>query len=703
MLNKVTKTNKLQRDHYVVASNKMYQVGNQDGTFTDLGFHVEGEMSGIFAQPIKVSKGYTLSLNNEVQKASSYSLDKGESSFTYETKAGQFVKTVNALDHQKVLCINLNNATKEAQNVSFSIDLKLKGCWTADECGFKAGSTTLVNQTQSGVAVKHEVETAFAGVYADAKTNITVVSLQDGQCVTFEWTLEAAQATNLYVISNNESIEALQAVAADVLINGQGYVNEQKVRRDGLLNLTEIQTSETSFDEAFEGLKLNYDMLVQNIDNIGEGYTAGYPDFQWFFGCDTTYGAHGTLAVGQHEMTKQTLRLLKDISWKVNGNGRVIHEVSPFGKIYGNGNLQETPHFITAVYEVYKWTGDKVFLEEMFEFCTMGMDWVETQIKPGSLCPKGPGIVEVHGIDGRVIDIAVLTADAYGQLAYLATEMGRPELVENYQAKQVALQQEIVEKFYCEDEKFFADIICTIDEVRGSRDTLVHSIKNTKTMTDVLATYFDQVLAKDYDKDALIPLVVKNWITVLPYAQDYVPQHMKEEGLKQMMTPAFYNDYGMKLACLCDDKLDPIHDIYTLNKSMSINTGYLAEVFIKNGLVDEGYELLMKLVRTMGDGMPLTISEILPDDGCFMQFWSGYGIHHVYLRYILGIDVDAPSKTITVKPNLPTTLTDVTVKNLKVGECTFQLTYKVVDGIVNVEVTKDREDYTVEIQTGVEN
>ncbi len=703
MLNKVTKTNKLQRDHYVVASNKMYQVGNQDGTFTDLGFHVEGEMSGIFAQPIKVSKGYTLSLNNEVQKASSYSLDKGESSFTYETKAGQFVKTVNALDHQKVLCINLNNATKEAQNVSFSIDLKLNGCWTADECGFKAGSTTLVNQTQSGVAVKHEVETAFAGVYADAKTNITVVSLQDGQCVTFEWTLEAAQATNLYVISNNESIEALQAVAADVLINGQGYINEQKVRRDGLLNLTEIQTSETSFDEAFEGLKLNYDMLVQNIDNIGEGYTAGYPDFQWFFGCDTTYGAHGTLAVGQHEMTKQTLRLLKDISWKVNGNGRVIHEVSPFGKIYGNGNLQETPHFITAVYEVYKWTGDKVFLEEMFEFCTMGMDWVETQIKPGSLCPKGPGIVEVHGIDGRVIDIAVLTADAYGQLAYLATEMGRPELVENYQAKQVALQQEIVEKFYCEDEKFFADIICTIDEVRGSRDTLVHSIKNTKTMTDVLATYFDQVLAKDYDKDTLIPLVVKNWITVLPYAQDYVPQYMKEEGLKQMMTPAFYNDYGMKLACLCDDKLDPIHDIYTLNKSMSINTGYLAEVFIKNGLVDEGYELLMKLVRTMGDGMPLTISEILPDDGCFMQFWSGYGIHHVYLRYILGIDVDAPSKTITVKPNLPTALIDVTVKNLKVGECTFQLTYKVVDGIVNVEVTKDREDYTVEIQTGVEN
>ena len=698
MLNKVEKQTRLARDHYVVASNKIYQIGNQDGTFTDLGFHVEGEMSGIFAQPLKISKGYTISVQGEIQQATTYGLYHGESSFRYESG---LLKTVNALDNKKVLALNFKNTANQPLTFTWTISLKLDGCWTAEECGFVSGATTLLTQTPTSVIVSHSEEQYVAGVYAEQTPKVNVVSNEEDVTVSFEFTLQPQATVNVYVMADQNEA-SLQTLASEVLAHSDTYVATQKSRRQQLLNQTELSSSESSFDEAFEGLKLNYDMLVQDIDQIGEGYTAGYPDFQWFFGCDTTYGVHGTLAVGQHEMTKQTLRLLKSISDKVNGNGRVIHEVSPFGKIYGLGNLQETPHFTTAVYETYKWTGDRAFLEDMFDFCVQGMKWVETQIEPGSICPKGPGIVEVHGIDGRVIDIAVLMADAYGQLAYLASEMGQVTLVSEYEAKQKAMQKEIVEKFYCEEEQFFADIICTIDEVRASRDTLVHSIKNTETMTRVLGDYFDKVLAKEYEPDALIPLVVKNWITVLPYATDYVPQEMKEAGLSQMLQPAFYNEYGMKLACLADDSHDPVHDIYTLNKSMSINTGYLAEVFIKNGRVDEGYELLMKLVRTMGAGMPLTISEILPDDGCFMQFWSGYGIHHVFLRYLLGIEVDAPSRRITVKPNLPTALRDVTVKDLRVGEATYTLVYRTVEEVTHVEVTCDRDDYTAEILSSSE-
>lgn len=698
MLDRITKTTQLKEDHYVVASNKMYMVGNQDGTFSDIGFHVEGEMSGIFAQPIKLSKGYKIFINNKLKTAGSYGFDNGESIFTYTTSKGKLTNKVNALDDLKVLNFALETESAEPQEVVFSVDFKLVGCWTAKECNFEEGKTLVVDKTEHFIGLKQEKGNYFASMALNGEGTIKVEEAGDSQQVKVTGLVSKDKPLLIYITSNNESYEALLGEAKYVLEKGPALVKEQRKRRGALLSRTQITTNDKAFDEAFQGLKLNYDMLVQNIDNIGEGYTAGYPDFQWFFGCDTTYGSHGTLAVGQHEMTKQTLRLLKEISWKVNGNGRVIHEISPFGMIYGKGNLQETPHFITAVYETYKWTGDKAFLDEMFDFCVQGMEWVETKIQPGSLCPKGNGIVEIEGINGRVLDIAILTIDAYRQLAYMAEAMGRNELIAGYDAKREALEKEVVEKFYCQDEKFFGDVVCTIDEVKASRDILVNSVKNTKTLTPHMAAYFDKVLAKTYEKDELIPLVLKNWICVLPYTEDFVPKHIKEEGLKQMLQPAFYNDYGMKLGCMCDDKNDPVHDIYTVNKSMSINTGYLAEVFARNGQVDKGYELLKKLVDCMHVGMPMAISEILPNDGCFMQFWSGYGIHHVFIRDLLGIKVDAPNKKIVIEPNLPKALNFVEIKNLQVGACHYDITYKVVDGKLSVDVVKDLDDYTVEIK-----
>ena len=53
---------------FVAAGDRVYMVGHQDGTFPDLGWHVEGEMGGIWNHPIKLMDGFTNSINfdNEV-------------------------------------------------------------------------------------------------------------------------------------------------------------------------------------------------------------------------------------------------------------------------------------------------------------------------------------------------------------------------------------------------------------------------------------------------------------------------------------------------------------------------------------------------------------------------------------------------------------------------------------------------------------
>lgn len=696
MIDKIIKTQNL-KDDYVVASNKIYIIGSQDGTFRKLGFHVEGEMGGIIAQPIKIADGYTLEIDGQILLSKQYTFDNGDSIFSYEGAFGTLERREIAIPNQKAVIIQLIPNFKQAKTLKVTVDFHIMGCWTAQESGHINDATVLAQENKQYVMVKSEKNANYAGVFSDTVFTTTHTPNADHLLSTLAFHNITNQAIELLIISNNIDKESLRNDAENLMSNKNRILEKKQQNLKEMFGLTQISTNDKVFDAAFEGLKINYDMLIQDIEGVGEGYTAGFPDYPWFFGCDTAYGINGTLSVGQHAMTLQTLRLLKQLSWDTNGNGRIIHEISPFGFVYGKGNLQETPHFITAVYEAYSWTGDKAFLEEMYDFCKQGMIWVESKAKGGMLCPKGAGIIEIEGIDGRLIDIAVLTYKAYESLEKMAKIFAQDVLAKEYHEKSLALANEIRDTFYSKEEQFFADIICTKEELEASKDILIHSIKNTATQHEALKIYFDKLLSKEYTKEELIPVVLKNWICILPYTENFLSKEMLQAGLEEMQKPNFYNEAGMKLGCLCDDKNDPVHDVYTVNKSMSINTGYLAEVFARNGNADAGFRLLKQLTEHAPVGMPSAISEILPNDGCFMQFWSGYGIHYVFVKYILGITVNAPEKKITIQPNLPKALTDITVSNLLVGECLYHITYKVVGGETVLSVEKNREDYTFEI------
>ena len=48
---------------FVTAGNRLYMVGHQDGTFPDLGWHITGEMGGIWDHPIKLLDGFTAAVS----------------------------------------------------------------------------------------------------------------------------------------------------------------------------------------------------------------------------------------------------------------------------------------------------------------------------------------------------------------------------------------------------------------------------------------------------------------------------------------------------------------------------------------------------------------------------------------------------------------------------------------------------------------
>ncbi|NNF20014.1 MAG: glycogen debranching protein, partial [Flavobacteriaceae bacterium] len=47
---------------YVTAGNRVYMVGQQDGSFAEIGWHIKGEMGGIWNHPIKLMDGFNAEL-----------------------------------------------------------------------------------------------------------------------------------------------------------------------------------------------------------------------------------------------------------------------------------------------------------------------------------------------------------------------------------------------------------------------------------------------------------------------------------------------------------------------------------------------------------------------------------------------------------------------------------------------------------------
>jgi hypothetical protein len=158
---------------------------------------------------------------------------------------------------------------------------------------------------------------------------------------------------------------------------------------------------------------------------------AGWPDYPWLFGTDGEYTAFASVGVGQFEPIMDHLRALRDVSLIANGDsGKVVHEVVHDGSIYfgtnrHDGNTDETSKFPTAVALLWRWTGSRGWLEEMYPFAKANMEHVFRDFDAdGDFWPEGRGNVERAGMGPEKLDNTVYTARGLRDLADMARAMG---------------------------------------------------------------------------------------------------------------------------------------------------------------------------------------------------------------------------------------------------------------------------------------
>lgn len=400
--------------------------------------------------------------------------------------------------------------------------------------------------------------------------------------------------------------------------------------------------------------------LVRDVPGVGRGLSGGFMEYPWWFGTET-YSLQALVATGDFELAAQTLRLLRDHSYEANGNGRIAHEIASDGQVTNRGNTQETAQFIMTVGKVYEWTGDRKFAREMYPEVTRGIDWLMGPMDQNkNLFPEGYGIMEVLGLNSEVIDVAVYTQQALEAAARIAGVMHDNDREEEYRKLASELKQRINQRFWIGQDGRYGDIY-------GSRSQAVSAVagairqielKGTDRLTPrdkELIAHYERVKAQY----AALPegdrawTINDNWVIATPMETGIAPRP-RAIRLLDTIRRDDTGEYGPYLSAV------------ERRSMMTISTGVEAVAEGRYGRIDQAMWYMDKIVQTFNRVSPGSMSEMMPDHGCFTIAWTSYGIVLPLVEDVFGIRPHAENKTIEFDPHLPAGWEDISIADLPV-------------------------------------
>lgn len=711
-------------DPVATTGDQLYIICSQNGLFPDSWSrgHVPHEHWGVWAHPIKLLDGCWFAIHNRTTGITGWLMEADgcrvyptHTEFDYRIDALQITRRDFVPD--EVLGLAMTIMVTVPPDFSEELELvalvrsDLRPAWLGETVGMVDGldvATTVAGaayvtiqdsanpwQLIVGGSVRpRTVATgADAGLFHATHGQGTTVRL------TFPFHLASANtlgAKLLVAASTTGAAEALEQYAA--LRTDYGALWETKQARYARITATSnLTTPNEVLDAAFHWSKIGCQWLARATATHGLVAGAGLPNYPWWFGIDTAYAVPAMLQAGFFDLTKATLRLLKDVSTTHNANepGRVIHELSTTGVVYNPGNLVETPTFTRAVHQTWLWTGDQAFLAEMYPFCKQGLlDYTLGQCDPdGDLCPSGRSVIEtleMHA-DFECIDVATYTWEALGCLAELAQASGDDDVIPGLTAMRAALAERIRSEWWLPAEGLFADVRATVQKVTAALhrlDTLKSDPNWPAIQPQVTAAhrYFDaQVAARQAGaQDVDLPWLLRHWVVMCPLEVGLATPAQAAQSFERLRSPEFCNAWGMYLHPERQDV-------------MSINTGLLALALLRYGRIDDALRLVTQMAGALTLRMPGAISEALPGEWCFLQLWSALGIITPLVEGVLGIAPRAAERQLRVIPHLPSGWREARLQQLRVGDERFDIAVTQWDKNYQLTVQGTAVDYALTV------
>ena len=648
--------------------NHAYCVGFQDGTFPDMGWHIKGEMGGLWAHPIKLLDGFSAAMVHKgdtmyLDSAITYSTTALGSIFTYNVKGKSITRTQFIPDPAKGMVVEYDMSDFPKAQLLFYPSADLRPTWLGER-------TNMIDSTDV-IALENNQWTA-----TDSKNGWQVrISASSKGAITHSHLKSSPSKTHqFYIAGGLTEEEATKELAAVESWSDLWYSKEQKhFELSG--NSSFFCAGEEDLETVFRWLKHNAIWLEMDADTLGYGFAAGIEDYPWFFGCDSEFSILGLNAVGRYDLSKSMLRLLAKASERTNGTGQIIHEMSTNGAVFNPGNLNETPQFVTACYDTYRWSGDKVFFDEMYPQMIQSMKWLQDQDTDGNGIPDGYGMMEIHGMNGEMIDVAAYTVQAWGAL-YESALLQDDDKVAAWAGRSAAeLSAYINENYWVKDAGAYAD-------VRGSKAQVLELIDGAIERAEGLNKPWAVEELESTKKAAaasggeMNPYSVHhNWIVNTPMEVGFAPV---EYALKALDKAAQYtNPFGMFVTGIDrDESAGTDTDGFAKRKKtftyvgavMTLPTGVAAVAENNYGRPDKALDYLHRMSRSWGYAHPGSMYEVSPDFGMMCQAWNIYSFGYPIVRQFFGIYPMAEKKILEIDPHFPTSWTRPQLKGVVIGE-----------------------------------
>jgi len=648
--------------------NHAYCVGFQDGTFPDIGWHIKGEMGGLWAHPIKLLDGFSAAMIHKgdtvyLDSATSYSTTALGSLFTYNIQGKTITRTQFIPDPAKGMVVEYDMSEFSKAQLLFYPRADLRPTWLGER-------TNMIDSTDI-IAAENNQWTA-----TDTKNGwqVRISASSKGAITPTHLTSSPSKTHQFYIAGGLSEEEATKELAAVESWSDMWYSKEQKhFELSG--NSSFFSAGEEDLETVFRWLKHNAIWLEMDADTLGYGFAAGIEDYPWFFGCDSEFSILGLNAVGRYDLSKSMLRLLAKASERTNGTGQIIHEMSTNGAVFNPGNLNETPQFVTACYDTYRWSGDKIFFDEMYPQMIQSMKWLQDQDTDGNGIPDGYGMMEIHGMNGEMIDVAAYTVQAWGALYESALLQDDDKVAAWAGGSAAELSAYINENYWVKDAGAYAD-------VRGSKAQVLELIDGAIERAEGLNKPWAVEELETTKKAAAASVGVMNpysvhhnWIVNTPMEVGFAPE---EYALKALDKAAQYtNPFGMFVTGIDrDESAGTDTDGFAKRKKtftyvgavMTLPTGVAAVAENNYGRPDKALDYLHRMSRSWGYAHPGSMYEVSPDFGMMCQAWNIYSFGYPIVRQFFGIYPMAEKKIVEIDPHFPTSWTRPQLKRVVIGE-----------------------------------
>jgi len=444
-------------------------------------------------------------------------------------------------------------------------------------------------------------------------------------------------------------IDLYNKLAASIPEQYQKTFNHYRRLRDEMLS---IETPDQKFNLAFEWAKAAMDKGLVDNPELGLGLVAGWgttgegarPGFGWFFGGDAAINSYAMTGYGDFDSMHAAFRFLAKFQ---RADGKITHEISQSAAMikwfdefpYAYYHADTTPFYIAAVHNLYRQSGDKKLIEELwpalkkaYQFCldndTDGDGILENSKAGLGASELGSLLEDLH----QDIYLAATNLEASLAMREMATMMGDKAL------------GDLADQKY---QRAFA----AINELYWNPQT----------------NRYAYALAKGGKQNNEITA----WTSV-PMMFGQLDAKRVAETINGLSSSQISTDWGARMLSNTSPAYDPI--AYNNGGVWPFLTGFVACAEYEYRRPHSGFAHLRQLANLGLDHSLGYHPEILSgdfyrplDESVPHQLFSTGMVVTPLIRGLLGLRADAARQTLRIAPQLPASWDSLRVKNYRIG------------------------------------